>query len=89
MVAHASGPGNDHSAVVIAISLSDLSFWCFACDDYITNPKLEAIFRQFHRGKFGNFPSGTLHISDDPVHKITLMTDTSKDNENGADDSVS
>lgn len=64
MVAHVTDETHDHKNAAISISLSDLSTWCFSCDDYITHPKLEPIFREFHKGKFGVFPSSQLHAED-------------------------
>lgn len=63
MVSHSTTKSSEHPEPVIGISLTDLSTWCFACDDYITHPKLETVFREFHRGKFGYFPSGELHTA--------------------------
>lgn len=63
MVDHVNDESNEHSKAVIAISLADLSAWCFACDDYITHPKLEPVFSEFHRDKFGSAPTGGLHCS--------------------------
>lgn len=34
-----------HDNPCVALSFSDLSFWCFACDDYITADWLEAWLR--------------------------------------------
>ncbi|CAG8595263.1 3731_t:CDS:2 [Ambispora leptoticha] len=36
----------------IAISFSDLSTWCYACDDYITSPELRQIETSFAEIKF-------------------------------------
>lgn len=70
MVQHAEDKEKEKEHPVIALSLSDLSVWCFLCDEYVTHPKLEKPFREFHRGKFGHFPSGRLHdvstILDEP-----------------------
>lgn len=46
---------------VIAISTVDLSVWCFDCDEYITNPKLNKVYSRLHRLKFGDSPAGNLH----------------------------
>lgn len=64
MVKHSEDENRQNNHPVIAISLSDLSFWCFSCDDYITHPRLEGVFQEFHRGKFGQLPSGQLHGGD-------------------------
>ncbi|CDF38791.1 unnamed protein product [Chondrus crispus] len=82
MVAHANDAGSDHAAAVIAISLADLSIWCFACDDYITHPKLEPIFREFHLGKFGRAPTGELHSANNEAHGAVLTMETSATNSN-------
>ncbi|CAG5094397.1 Oidioi.mRNA.OKI2018_I69.XSR.g13520.t1.cds [Oikopleura dioica] len=54
----------DHSMEkyhLVALSLSDLSFWCYVCDEYIihTNPILHPLYRDAHKGKFGDYPPGT------------------------------
>ena len=36
----------------IAFSMSDASFWCFKCDEYITNPILESQRKTFSNIKF-------------------------------------
>ncbi|PXF47881.1 Histone deacetylase 6 [Gracilariopsis chorda] len=75
MVEHAEDTDRETEHPVIAISLSDLSVWCFLCDEYVTHPKLEEPFREFHRGKFGKYPSGRLHdVSlDDPKFVVECL----------------
>lgn len=46
---------------VIAMSTVDLSTWCFECDEYVTNPKLNTVYRKLHRLKFGTAPVTDLH----------------------------
>jgi len=41
------------SAHSVAISFSDLSIWCYDCDDYITHPLLTGIIQQLQKAKFG------------------------------------
>ena len=36
----------------IALSFSDLSAWCFVCDDYIANDKLYHLENALHQNKF-------------------------------------
>lgn len=62
MLEHASNQSSSSCAPVVAISLSDLSFWCFTCDSYITHPKLEQPFREFHNAKIGRYPDASLHV---------------------------
>ena len=47
-LAHSSETG--HS---LALSFSDLSVWCYACDNYIDNPKFYDVKNAAHRDKFG------------------------------------
>lgn len=75
MVDHANDRDNDHSVSVIAISLADLSVWCFACDEYITHPKLESVFQQFHMDKFGVLPSDNLHAPPEHNGRMTLVVE--------------
>ena len=37
----------------LALSFSDLSVWCYLCDDYVDNPRLYPIKNAVHRDKFG------------------------------------
>jgi NAD-dependent histone deacetylase SIR2 len=37
----------------LAISFSDLSFWCYLCDSYVESPQLSALLRHFQTVKFG------------------------------------
>jgi len=41
---------SEHS---VAISFSDISIWCYSCDDYITHPLLTGIIQQLQKAKFG------------------------------------
>ena len=41
---------SDH---VMALSFSDLSVWCYCCDNYVDNEKLYTIKNAAHRDKFG------------------------------------
>ncbi|RKP10810.1 hypothetical protein THASP1DRAFT_27405 [Thamnocephalis sphaerospora] len=62
MAAHAtSGKGAEDEHAVCA-SFSDLSFWCFRCEDYIEHPLLETCRCALHQLKFGAAP-GTEHVS--------------------------
>jgi len=59
----------------IAVSFSDLSFWCYACDSYVRDPKFSQIFKLAHQDKFqieqGNpkpgFQSYTGHKGEDEI----------------------
>ena len=37
----------------LAISFSDLSFWCYLCDSYVESPQLSTLLRHFQTVKFG------------------------------------
>ena len=37
----------------MALSFSDLSVWCYTCDNYIDNEKLYPIKNAAHKDKFG------------------------------------
>jgi len=37
----------------IATSFSDLSIWCYECEDYITHPFLSVFLKELHNAKFG------------------------------------
>jgi len=56
MLIHATGAletNYQNPSHVVCASLMDLSFWCFACDSYVTSPKLTPIFNSLHNLKFG------------------------------------
>jgi len=43
----------------IALSFSDLSIWCYSCENYIRNPRLSSIFQMAHKDKFQVHPGKT------------------------------
>jgi len=49
---HASQHFKD-SSHCISISFSDLSIWCYSCDDYITHQNLQGIVQAVSHAKFG------------------------------------
>ncbi|CAJ0759854.1 8188_t:CDS:2 [Entrophospora sp. SA101] len=52
----------------LAISFSDMSVWCYECDDYIDSPNLKQIITACYVSKFGELPpnsSGIQILSDD------------------------
>lgn len=46
---------------VVAISTADLSCWCFLCDDYVTNAKLNDAYDAMHALKFGRPAAFRVH----------------------------
>lgn len=74
MVLHSEAQSKNNGHDCIAVSVADLSFWCFSCDEYITHPKVEDVFRQVHWGKFGCLPSGELHGAAEGL-SMTLVED--------------
>ncbi|GET52180.1 histone deacetylase 6 isoform X1 [Rhizophagus irregularis DAOM 181602=DAOM 197198] len=46
----------------ISISFSDLSIWCYDCDDYITSRLLKPITTAFYVSKFGEMPPNSNDI---------------------------
>lgn len=70
MLKHASNQTAASCTPVVAMSLADLSTWCFVCDDYITHPKLEIPFRELHHAKIGQYPQAALH---DLSSKVILI----------------
>ncbi|RIA84554.1 hypothetical protein C1645_832114 [Glomus cerebriforme] len=47
---------NKSTSHSISISFSDLSTWCYTCDDYVTSPLLHPITTALHVSKFGEVP---------------------------------
>jgi len=43
----------DETQHSVATSFSDLSFWCYSCDDYITHPNLDPFLETLTMAKFG------------------------------------
>ena len=41
----------------IALSFSDLSFWCYSCNEYIMADALHALLQMFSKKKFGDVES--------------------------------
>lgn len=85
MVEHVNDKENGHSESVIALSLADLSVWCFACDEYITDPKLEGVFQEFHLDKFGTLPSDNLHKRVETGGQVTIMLERDNQTRYGAE----
>ena len=44
------GAEKEHS---VTLSFSDISVWCYTCNDYIDNPKLYPFKNAVHKSKFG------------------------------------
>ena len=61
MMKHVEEKKRESSQVCIAISLADLSVWCYECDEYIVHPKLDRAYRELHWGKFGVNAPASLH----------------------------
>lgn len=53
----------------IALSFSDLSFWCYACESYIVDHDLSEIYKTFADKKFGpakpNVYNSTAHVTEE------------------------
>lgn len=56
----------DIAALTTTFCCSDLSFWCFPCEQYLnglTNPRLRPILDAVHQQKFGeHLPDGRLEL---------------------------
>ena len=48
-----AGASGGNEAAAVAISLADLSCWCFACDSYVADPAIEPVLQVFRAAKFG------------------------------------
>lgn len=44
------GTVNEHP---LTLSFSDISVWCYKCNDYVDNPKLYTFKNTIHKSKFG------------------------------------
>jgi uncharacterized UBP type Zn finger protein len=44
---------NSRLGHICAMSLGDLSIWCFACDAYVEHPRLKALAERMEKAKFG------------------------------------
>ncbi|KAF0522014.1 histone deacetylase 6 [Gigaspora margarita] len=47
---------NEQTNHKLTISFSDISTWCYECDDYVINPILNQIKSSVHFAKFGTLP---------------------------------
>ncbi|KAI9592883.1 hypothetical protein BDF19DRAFT_450468 [Syncephalis fuscata] len=70
--AQEKAPEDEHA---ICISYSDLSFWCFRCNDYIEHPILEPVRSALHMAKFNTVPGEQV---------IVLSHDTSNKDESSS-----
>jgi NAD-dependent deacetylase sirtuin 2 len=53
--------GNHHSSGhCVAVSLGDLSVWCYECGAYLVHPSLEAITKKLEDMKFGKDENGSV-----------------------------
>ena len=53
MLYHALETMDSETPHQICLSYSDLSFWCYACESYVTTPELGEIRKVFEVAKFG------------------------------------
>jgi hypothetical protein len=58
MVAH-----NAESEHAVALSFSDMSFWCYLCDSYVVDEAMNPIRDVFYEKKFGNADSITVDLN--------------------------
>lgn len=71
---------NEETSHPIALSFSDLSFWCYSCDSYVKSGRFEKVHNHFYKDKFGNLSK------DDTLGIIGQMADMhlgDKDKEDG------
>ncbi|KAI8049163.1 hypothetical protein BDF22DRAFT_746233 [Syncephalis plumigaleata] len=59
-------PEHEHA---VCVSLSDFSFWCFRCDDYIEDESLKPIRTALHLLKFNEAPGEQVVILDEQTNK--------------------
>ena len=66
MVGHNSTSGHQ-----LAISMADLSVWCYACDYYVDNAKLFPAKNALHKSKFGEeMPQTAVDVTTNPHLEI-------------------
>jgi len=53
---------NHATGHLLAVSLSDLNTWCYACDSYVMTLEIENAYQELHLAKFGNLPGQNLAI---------------------------
>jgi NAD-dependent deacetylase sirtuin 2 len=75
------GDGEGHC---IAVSLADLSVWCYECNAYLQHPSLEVLTRQLEEIKFGSSEDGgdSAKVGDEGVQHEKVMGDTDNNNNN-------
>lgn len=72
---HQTADGH-HGCVVM--SFADLSFWCYACDEYVTHPVLKLFHDAAHLSKFGE-PTHQNRASGRPQPSSNLGVDPNED----------
>jgi len=60
----------ERSGHAIAVSLSDLSVWCFSCDAYIAAPTLAPLLDALHEMKFGNVRPDAIQRTEEELQLI-------------------
>eukprot|EP00026_Physarum_polycephalum_P008961 Phypoly_transcript_09068.p1 GENE.Phypoly_transcript_09068~~Phypoly_transcript_09068.p1 ORF type:complete len:418 (+),score=44.66 Phypoly_transcript_09068:111-1364(+) len=72
---HASAH-NESTKHPIALSFSDLSFWCYTCDSYIKAPALNLIWTAAYTAKFGEAPPEPTNRGFNPGEDINEYYDS-------------
>lgn len=70
MVAH-----NESSNHEIAMSLADLSIWCYECSSYIVSPIIRPIHTMLYMAKFGKLPPSLSTVDIDPPKSNSTYPD--------------
>jgi len=82
------GSKDDNTEAVghcIAMSLRDLSIWCYQCNAYLNNTDLAKLVQRFERSKFGDNSHGADSNMEEgnPVNDSSVSSEHKCDEENG------
>jgi len=80
---HAAKHANANAEHCVAVSLSDMSVWCFPCDSYITHPPLKPLLAALSAAKFAPPPNGDAEVDglQDRLATLSVAGDAKEDME--------
>lgn len=72
---------NEETKHSIALSFSDLSFWCYDCDTYVISSKFTEVYNHFYKQKFGNIRQDDVEGLINKISEMHIGETDSKDKE--------
>ena len=59
----------------IALSFSDLSYWCYSCDSYVISSKFDTVHKHFYSQKFGDAKESDVKGIIDKLNDLEIQKD--------------